>query len=234
MNKLFFIIFLSIFTQSAFAQTKKPRPSTPAPAPRETQTPVVSFGKSNTVYVNLDNPMTVNVEGVPNGEVQVTCDDTNISITNIEENKYIVRPFQAGSYTLTITSKIDWRTTTYVVSAKNVPDPVPMLMLNNNGLRKGGEIVANLFKGSTAMLAQIENFDFEAKCVVMGFSMTYIPKKGEPVVLENQGPMFSASIVATIKNCKPGDTFIFNNVKAKLSGDLDPKPLNNTIAYFVK
>ncbi len=234
MNKLHIILLLSLFTQSVFAQAKKTKPTPTAPVVKEVQTPMVSFGKSNIIYVNLDNPMTVTIEGVPNSEIQVTCDDINVSMTNIEENKYIIRPMQAGEYTLTITSKVDWRNSTFAVTAKDVPPPTPMLMLNNNALRKGGEIVASLFKGSTAMLAQIENFDFEAKCVVMGFTLTHIAKKGDPVVLENQGPMFSASIVAAIKNCKPGDLFIFSNVKAKLSGELDPKPLTNTIAYFIK
>lgn len=224
--------FLLLVAFVGFAQQKKARPTTPIA--KENQTPVISFGNNNAVYVNVDNPMTVSVEGVPNSELQVTCDDVNLNITNIEENKFIVRPYQAGEYTITITSKVDWRNTTYSVSAKPFPNPTPMLMMNNNGLRKGGEVSVTVFKGVTAMLAQIENFDFDAKCGIAEFSLTYIPKKGDPQVVENKGPMFAANVVALIQKCKPGDFYYFSNVKAKLPNDPDAKPINGTIAYYIK
>lgn len=234
MNKLYIIILFFFVQLSLNAQTKKPKPTSATPIAKQTMTPMVAFGKNNTAYVNIDNPMLVDIDGVPSSEVQVTCDDVSLIVNSIEGNRYIVRPTLEGTYTLTIQSKIDWRSTTYTVVAKLPPAPTPSLMMNNNNLRKGGEISANIFKGSTALLAQIENFDFEAKCVVTNFKVTYIAKKGDPVVLENQGPMFSPTVVATIKNAKAGDTFIFDNIKAKLSGELEPKPIAGTIAYFIK
>jgi hypothetical protein len=234
MNKLYIFYFLFLFAQlNIYAQTKKPKPS-PVATLKETMTPMVTFGKNNVVYVNIDNPMLVDIDGVPPSEVQVTCDDASLIINSIEGNRYLVRPTLPGDFTLNIQSKIDWRSTTYLVSAKLPPAPTPSVMLNNNNLRKGGEIAANVFKGATALLAQIENFDFEAKCVVTGFKVTHIAKKAEPIVIENQGPMFSPNLVATIKNAKAGDLFIFDTIKAKLSGDLEPKPIAGTIAYFIK
>lgn len=234
MNNKYILLILLFVQLSLNAQTKKPKPSSTPAAPKQAMTPMVSFGKNNSVYVNIDNPMLVDIDGVPPSEVQVTCDDVSLIVNSIEGNRYIVRPTLPGDFTLNIQSKIDWRSTTYVVSAKLPPAPTPSVMMNNNNLRKGGEIAANVFKGSTALLAQIENFDFEAKCVVTGFKMTYIAKKGDPVVVENQGPMFSPTVVATIKNAKAGDLFIFDNIKAKLSGELEPKPIQGTIAYFIK
>lgn len=235
MNKLYIYIFivLNIFTQSAFAQKKTSRPAA-TPAAAQPQTPVVSFGNSNLLYVNFDNPMTVSVNNVPGSELQVTCDDANMSISSLEDGKFMVRPSAAGNYTLVVTSKVDWRAMNYTVVAKNAPMPIPALLLNATGLRKGGEIAMNVFKGATAMLAQIENFDFDAKCGIAGFTLTHIAKKGEPVAIENVGPMFNATVVAAIQKCKPGDLYLFSNIKTKLPGDLEPRPLSNTIGYFIK
>jgi hypothetical protein len=235
MNKLYIFIFLlfNIATQTVVAQkkTSKPAPMPSAPAP---QTPAISFGKSNLMYVNFDNPMTVAVDGVPGSEIQVTCDNANMSITTLEEGKFLVKPMAEGEYTLVVTSKVDWRTTNYSVTAKNAPLPSPALLLNATGLRKGGEIAMNVFKGATAMLAQIDNFDFDAKCGIAGFTLTHIAKKGEPVTIENTGPMFNATVVAAIQKCKPGDLYLFSNIKAKIPNDLEPRTLPNTIGYFVK
>jgi GldM C-terminal domain len=157
-----------------------------------------------------------------------------LSISSLEDGKFLVRPSAAGNYTILVTSKVDWRTMNYTVVAKNAPMPTPMLLLNATGLRKGGEIAMNVFKGATAMLAQIENFDFDAKCGIAGFTLTHIPKKGEPVAVENIGPMFNATVVAAIQKCKPGDLYLFSNIKTKLPGDLEARPLSNTIGYFIK
>lgn len=234
MHKLFLIITISLIGfNTTFAQKKPARP-TPAPATPTPQTPSVSFGSGNTVYVNIENPVTINVSGVATTDVQVSCEDVNLSITNMDNGKYTFKPFQEGTYTVAITSVVDWRTTSYSVSAKSIPLPTPMLMLNSTGLRKGGDIVANIFKGATAMLAQVENFEFDAKCGVASFTLTYIGKKQDPIVLENQGPMFNASIVSTIQKCKPGDFYIFSNIKVKMPNETDPRPVDNTIAYFIK
>jgi hypothetical protein len=235
MKKLYIVIFLlSItFVTSTLAQKKQTRPAA-TPAAPQPQVPMVSFSKSSLMYVNFENPMTVTIDGVPSSEIQVTCDDMNVSLTSLEEGKFLVKPTQAGEYKLTITSKVDWRTMNYAISAKDAPMPTPMLLLNATGLRKGGEIAMNVFKGATAMLAQIENFDFDAKCGIAGFTLTHIAKKGEPVVIENQGPMFNATVVAAIQKCKPGDLYLFSNIKTKLPNDLEPRPLPNTIGYFVK
>jgi hypothetical protein len=233
MNKIYIslLLLLALSFQTAIAQQKKPKPK---PVVKVLQTPAVVFGNSNVMYANVDNPITVNVEGVPFGDIQVTCADINLSVSNIGDNKYLVRPFQAGKYTLQISSVMDFRSTNYEVNVIDPPAPTPVLMLNNIGLRKGGEIMVSIFKSASVMLAQVENFDFESKYVITSFTLTRIPKKGDPVSVENQGPTFGPAVVAEIQKCKAGDFYIFSNIKAKASGAADPKPLANTIAYFVK
>ena len=233
MNKIFiFLLFaLSMTAQTAVAQQKKAKPK---PVVKIPQTPFVVFGNSNNMYTNVDNPITISVEGVAYADVQVSCSDINLSVSNIGENKYLVRPFQPGTYTLDITSVRDFRSTKYNINAIEPPLPTPSLMLNNVGLRKGGEIMVSILKGASVMLAQVENFDYELKYVITGFTLTHIPKKGEPINVENQGPMFGPAVIAEIQKCKAGDMYIFSNIKAKASGASDPRPLPNSIAYFVK
>jgi len=233
MNKIYIILLLalSVSFQTAFAQQKKAKPK---PVVKIPQTPFVVFGNSSNFYTNVDNPITIEVEGVAHADVQVSCSDINLSVSNIGDNKYLLRPFQAGTYTLDISSIRDFRSTKYTVNAIDPPLPTPSIMLNNAGLRKGGEIMVSILKGASVMLAQVENFDYDLKYVITGFTLTHIPKKGEPINVENQGPMFGAAVVAEIQKCKAGDLYIFSNIKAKASGATDPRPLTNTIAYFVK
>ena len=70
-----------------------------------------------------------------------------------------------------------------------------------------------------AILARLDNFDFDAKFVVTSFTVTYLPRRGEPEEASSStqyltGPNAAPSVAAIMAKLKPGDKVFFENIKA--------------------
>ena len=61
----------------------------------------------------------------------------------------------------------------------------------------------------------IENFDFDAKFVVLSFNMFYQPKLQDPGIASATGPYFSAAMQTFVSKAKPGDIFYIEEIKVK-------------------
>jgi hypothetical protein len=75
------------------------------------------------------------------------------------------------------------------------------------------------FKAQTFVDAVLENFDFEARCEIVGFEFTYLPKRQDPIVRTNGGKRFSGDVSEQVNKARPGDTFFFDDIKCKCPGD---------------
>lgn len=131
---------------------------------------VVSPTKMNVFYVGVDNPVSISVPGVPSDKIYPSIN--NGTIKPARGGGYIVKPKTPGK-----TAKIkvlaevngdrklmgdmDFR-------VKTVPDPVPKI-----AGKAGGIIGKNLLTApGMAVIAEMEDFDFEMKFVVTEFSIS--------------------------------------------------------------
>ena len=93
---------------------------------------------------------------------------------------------------------------------KLIPNPIAKV----SG-QPGGRINAGVWKAQQGVVADLENFDFDAKFEVISYSVFYLPKREDPVQLPNGGAYFTAPVKGVIGKIKPGDTVYFEDIKVK-------------------
>ena len=82
------------------------------------------------------------------------------------------------------------------------------------------------FKAQGGVLAILDGFDFDARCNIQGFNLTYVAKRQDPVPVVNKGPRFSAQAKRLVGRAKPGDIYYFDNVRARCPGDKAGRKIN--------
>jgi hypothetical protein len=186
----------------------------------------VSADKMNVFYTGVDNPITVSAAGVPSGSVRVnvTGDATKASGSG---SNFIVKGTKPGNATVSVTAdgkslgSFDFR-------VKRIPDPVPKV-----GGSKGGNIASNVFKAQTGLYAELEGFDFEARCNIVGYELVYVPQRKDAVVSANAGGPFNDKSQGMVRAARPGDTYYAQNIKAICPGDGASRQLG-TLVFAIK
>ncbi|MBL7782977.1 MAG: gliding motility protein GldM [Saprospiraceae bacterium] len=171
----------------------------------------VSLDKMNVFYIGVDNPISVSAAGVSSNDVRVSA--TGVTVNSQGGGKFIVRATTPGEASLTVSGGGASQTFKYRV--KRIPDPAPRL-----GKYKGGQLGNGEFKAQGGISAVLENFDFDAKCDMVGFEFTYYPKRQDPIVVSNNGARWSGQAQDMVNKAKPGDAYFFDDIKCKCPGDV--------------
>lgn len=111
--------------------------------------------------------------------------------------------------------------TSFKFRAKRIPTPIPQL----SG-KTGGAIPNGTFKAQQGIIPVLEGFDFDAKCAIGGFRLVRIAPRQDPEFATAQGGRFSGEVEKLILKAKPGDRFIFEEIKARCPGDQAGRELN--------
>lgn len=172
----------------------------------------VSLDKMNVFYIGVDNPISVSAAGVSSNDVKVTA--SGVTVTSQGGGKYIVRATTPSNDAKLVVSG-GGASQTFTYRVKRIPDPVPMI-----GKKKGGQFGNGEFKAQGGIAAVLENFDFEAKCDMVGFEFTYFAKRQDPVSTTNSGARWSSQAQSMVDKAKPGDAYFFDDIKCKCPGDV--------------
>lgn len=187
----------------------------------------VSASKMNVFYMGVPNPVEVSAAGVPSNQVQVSMSGAGGG--SISRNS-------DGTFTVTVTSQTKKDEFAYInVSApgltakkefrtKRIPDPVAKLSASQGGAMSSGE-----FKAQRGLFAVLENFDFDAKCEIMGYQLVRVPRRQDPQPATNRGGSYGAEAKTIVDQAKAGDTYYFEDVKAKCPGDVQGRPINQLV-----
>jgi gliding motility-associated protein GldM len=187
----------------------------------------VSATKMNVFYMGVDNPIAVSAAGVPSNQVQVSMSGSGGG--SISRNA-------DGTFNVKVTHQTKLGEFAYVnVSApglsekrefrvKRIPDPVAKLSSSMGGVMNSGE-----FKAQRGLFAVLENFDFDAKCEIIGYSLVRVPRRQDPQVEPNKGGSYGSGAKGLVEQAKAGDTFYFENVKAKCPGDASGRDINQLV-----
>ena len=186
----------------------------------------VSATKMNVFYIGVENPVAVTAAGVPSNQIKVSMAGAGMGTIAPKGGNYVVnvkKPTKKGEFAKInvsapgLNEARDFR-------VKRIPDPVPKLSKSRGGAMPSGE-----FKLQPGVFPVLENFDFDAKCDIVGFRLVRVPKRQDPQVAENRGGKFSAEARAVIKKAKPSDKFFFENIKCKCPGDPAPRDLGGMV-----
>ncbi len=166
----------------------------------------VSPTKMNVFYIGVDNPVEISAAGASANDLKVSMSAGSISGSG---GKYSVRVTQQGTTNVNVTAK-GKAFPPFPFRVKMIPNPIAKV----SGM-PGGRINAAVWKAQKGVLADLENFDFDAKFEVLSFNMFYQPKLQDPGIASATGPYFSAAMQAFISKAKPGDLFYIEEIKVK-------------------
>jgi len=181
----------------------------------------VSADKMNVFYIGVDNPVSVSAAGVPTHTLKVN--GSGISMKPAGKGKYMVTASKPGEAKITVSGE-GLKSTNFPFRVKRIPDPVARLSKSSGGAMGNGE-----FKAQGGVGAFLDNFDFDAKCKIQGYSLTYVAKRQDPVDSVNQGARYNSKSKRLVNQAKPGDIFYFDNVKARCPGDKAGRKINSMV-----
>ncbi len=173
---------------------------------------IVSPTKMNVFYIGVNNPVDVSVAGVPADKVIASISSGN-SIKKRKGSSYIVRVRRPGKIYVSASAKFDDGTTKNMgkklFRVKRVPDPVAKV-----ANKKGGLIQKNILLAQQGVKADLENFDFDLKFRVVGFSVS-ATIRGYEEEEKARGPRFTTRQRELMKKIGSGRKIYIENIKAK-------------------
>jgi len=194
----------------------------------------VTAEKMNVLYVGVTNPIEVSAAGVSSNTLKLSCGGCNA--TQKDNNHYDVTASNPGTIaTLTLSGENGF-SLEKKFRVKQIPSPVAKI--NSEPFDKpgagGGALPSGVFAASTAMLAKLENFDFDAKCSIQSFVLVYRPRNEDPAQSNNlSGGDFNADTRRYVARAKAGDVYNFLEVKGRCPGDGVARPLG-TLTYLIR
>jgi gliding motility-associated protein GldM len=178
----------------------------------------ISATKMNVFYIGVENPVEVSVAGVPSSSV-------NVGIGGQGGGK--ISTNGDGTYTVNVTgpptaigefASVNVSAPGFSASknfrVKRIPDPVPKLSKSRGGRMGSGE-----FKAQGGIIPALDNFDFDAKCDIIGFNLVRVPRRQDPEIAVNRSGSYIPDARRIIEKARPGDRFFFENIKCRCPGD---------------
>ncbi len=186
----------------------------------------VSADKMNVFYIGVDNPVSISAAGVPTDQLRINMDGGTISSTGV--GKYNVRVTRPGDATITVSGG-GLPPTNFQFRVRRIPDPVAMLGNNPSGTMGNGE-----FRAQGGLVPRLENFDFDARCDVVGFELTRVAARQDPVTAPNRGGTIADQARQLVNQAVPGDTYYFDNVRVRCPGDGEATRRINSLIFRIR
>ena len=182
----------------------------------------VQLDKMNVFYIGVDNPVSVSAAGVSSNDLKVNAN--GVTMTKDGSAHYIVRATTPGEATIVLSGG-GLPPTTFKYKVKRIPNPVPLL-----GAQEFPSAIPNgTFKAQGGIAAVLQNFDFDAKCDVVGFLVAYQKKRADVVEKTNNGARYNSDVQDMIQKAAPGDVYYYNDIKAKCPGDIAARKLGDLV-----
>ena len=187
----------------------------------------VSASKMNVFYIGVDNPVEVSAAGVASNDIKVSMSGAGGGT---------IKPDGKGGYVVRVTQPTKLNEFCNVAvnakglndkkpfRVKRIPDPVPKLSKSRSGGMGSGE-----FKIQPGVLPVLENFDFDAKCEIVGYQVVRVAKRQDPVRETNRGGRFAPNVQSLIKKATPSDKYFFEDIRCKCPGDKAPRDLGGMV-----
>ena len=173
----------------------------------------ISPTKMNVFYLNLANPISVSVPGVPSENLEVTI--TNGRIVK-EGNDYFAYPAEEDingrNTSVTVTAPINGVSRnmgSMVFRVKRVPDPVATIAESNGGVLRKEQLLAE-----QGIFAALVDFDFDLKFTVTQFDVTFTGAGGYTNTWSSKSNRFTQEQKTQFSNLSVGSIIYFDNIIA--------------------
>ncbi|MBP6665369.1 MAG: hypothetical protein KA168_08795, partial [Chitinophagales bacterium] len=199
-------------------------------ATRAEHVPVVSADKMNVFYIGVANPITCTISGIRSDAISTSVSGGGGTAKPAGSGKFEVFVTSPGKATVNLSAKD--KDGKAVVGAKEfrvkyIPDPVPVIGGKNGGAMGTGE-----WKAQMGVIAELKDFDFDAKFKVTSFDMTLSQKNADLQTCQNSGASFNGSCASLQGQAKVNSVYYLDNIKA-MGPDQRSRNLG-TIAFKIK
>ncbi len=173
----------------------------------------VSPTKMNVFYLNIPNPISVSVPGVPSENLSVTVTNGRIEKHG---NDYLVYPAREdinGKNTrVNVTASINGVTKDMGSSAfrvKRVPDPITTIADKNGGVLKKEDLLAE-----QGIFARMLDFDFDLKFIITRFDVTVTGSGGYNKTWSSKSNKFTSEQKQQFSKLPSGSIIYIDNIMA--------------------
>lgn len=205
MSKLFFIV-IALLAGTAFSYGQMNVSVAPI--------------KMNVLYIGVDNPVSIAVSGATDDKVTVSIVGGGGTISKTGDGLYNVR----------VTSPTDDCVMNVYVDGKLAGSSnfrvrnMPMPSATVDGLASGTYLTADALRSKSGVGVYIQNFPFEAKYEVTGFSVKLMDDKGNLKTADCPGNLLTDKAKQYIgQYAKSGDIVTIENIKVKAPGGTELK-----------
>lgn len=224
MYKILLLALLAVSCRAARRSDQAGHNPPPHP-PYEVKCVDATLDRMNVFYIGVDNPIYVSAAGVASYDVRVSID--NGTLDSLGHGRYVVRVSTPGQVSLRVNTPTSL-SRTFLYRAKRIPDPVPIL-----GRGANNEFEAFKFRQIGGLLMMLEDFDFEARCETVRYTVTRLDKNGQRQTATNEGARYGEAAKALVGEAQSGDLYIFSDIETKCPGDTENRRLRN-LACFIR
>ncbi len=170
---------------------------------------VIAATKMNVLYIGVDNPVSYTVSGVPSDKVSASITQGSLKRSG-NEWVAVLNPNAKGISTITVTANIEGQNRvmgTMDFRVKTIPDPVAKV-----AGKIGGRIDKATLSAQMAVIAAMENFDFDLKFNVTEFTVSAVVK-GFAQTKSTKGARISDEQKALLNSLTKGSKVYFEDIK---------------------
>ena len=185
---------------------------------------VVSPEKMNVFYRGVDNPVSVSVAGVPEGNVEATV--SSGAPPRKVGSTYIIKPGKGSTCKVSVYARIDGKR--QLIDTKNFRvKPVPDPFASVRGVKGKKVSRMDLVRSKGIAVKMPEWFDFDLRFSVISFKIATV-RGGMINELSNRGANFSQQQKNLIKGIKRGGKLFVENIKVK-GPDGETREINDIV-----
>jgi antitoxin component YwqK of YwqJK toxin-antitoxin module len=177
----------------------------------QAQIAVVALPAMNVVYIGLDNPVQIAVEGYKNEQITVSADGCSIQQT--ESKSYILRASTPGKCTINVgyIKSGKKQNQSFEFRKKSLPKPECMF-----GTLESGNYPAAAMLAQNSIRAVMPNFVFEGiSFTILSYQWTYLGNSIFNSCFEKQnGATISYKLKEIIKESNNGDAILIDDIVA--------------------
>ncbi len=177
----------------------------------------VSADKMNVVYIGVDNPMSISVPGVAADKVKFTATGLTLAPDPaLGKGHFIGRATTVGEAVVKVSAELTAGKPPlpmgeFKFRVKKIPNPVAKIA----GKREGA-IAKSVLAAQSAIIPEMENFDFNLFSKVKSFKMSRYGKGRDPIEKATEGNVLTQEMRDVINQCRAGDKVLFEYIKATM------------------
>lgn len=173
--------------------------------------------KMNVLYVGIENPFSIAVEGIRAEDIELVDTSGNVRISpSGAAGKFVLLPQSSGITRL----KIRHKSSKKVLGEQDFrvrPIPDPIVKISNGG---GSAFGTGAVDRQQGLIAELPNFDFEAKCEVISYTLFYTKRNQDPAQITGRGGRFEGQVQAAVRAAGIGDVYNFTDIQVRCPGDV--------------